>query len=374
MREIHSHHALRGLAALLVVFYHVRDIAQDGGAGLDRLTHFFATGYLWVDFFFVLSGFVLCHVYLDAFGARSPLQRWSATIAAFLRARLARIYPLHLATLLGVLAIELSALVLRPEAADVFETPRKSVGTLFASVFLLHAWNPAIRPSWNVPSWSISTEFFAYLCFPAIALVASAWRSWGAVAIGAFAFVSFSWLLADGSSVEDGIPLLRCLAGFTLGVFVHRVWAACPVLSAGALSLLQVAGFGGLLCAMHYDLSHPVAIVCFAIIVLATADDRGAVVTLLVNRPLRLLGTLSYSIYLVHWLVYRVYLLYGGAVFGPLASDYAAWKVTALKYAVVLGASFALGALSYYQLEVPARRWLRGAQRPPPESQRSRPA
>src|SRR5882757_7286140 len=93
MTEIRSHTALRGIAALLVVIFHYRGIAEPA-FNVDAITSFFAKGYLWVDCFFMLSGFILCHRY-----GTSPGETL-ANSTLFLKARFARIYPLHLATLL----------------------------------------------------------------------------------------------------------------------------------------------------------------------------------------------------------------------------------------------------------------------------------
>src|SRR3546814_8137818 len=88
---MHALTSLRGIAALLVVVYHF-----SGGflPNLDpgRYSDFVPKGYLWVDLFFVLSGFIITHAYGDAFAERA---RWGS-IRAFLFARMARIYPLHL--------------------------------------------------------------------------------------------------------------------------------------------------------------------------------------------------------------------------------------------------------------------------------------
>ena len=106
-RDIHSLTALRGVAALLVVVYHF------SGSFLPALDLTYHSGiiskfYLWVDFFFLLSGFILVHVYGDRFSAAKT---WP-TVREFIFARLARIYPLHLAVPMGFLALELVKLVL----------------------------------------------------------------------------------------------------------------------------------------------------------------------------------------------------------------------------------------------------------------------
>ena len=89
---------LRFFAAMWVVFYHYWANLQIGftPALVEK-------GYLGVELFFVLSGFILCHVYLEGFG------EGRFRFGSFLWNRLARVYPLHLATLLGVMALGLAA-------------------------------------------------------------------------------------------------------------------------------------------------------------------------------------------------------------------------------------------------------------------------
>src|SRR4051812_26735215 len=93
MQEIRSHTALRGVAALFVVIYHFVPQLRPT-LDVDSYTHALSRGPLWVDFFFILSGYILCYVY----AVRPGTGRRAAT--EFLWARIARIYPLHLATLL----------------------------------------------------------------------------------------------------------------------------------------------------------------------------------------------------------------------------------------------------------------------------------
>ena len=107
---------LRGIAAVLVVLFHSQIFFYPlAGSWAGS---FLARGWLWVDFFFVLSGFILCHVYGEAFrdGIRRPVY------LAYLRARFARVYPLHFITVFWVLV-----------PVDICQTPLTS--------------NPPLNPS-----------------------------------------------------------------------------------------------------------------------------------------------------------------------------------------------------------------------------------
>jgi peptidoglycan/LPS O-acetylase OafA/YrhL len=151
--------SLRFFAAFWVVTYHYwPKLAVTGTPALV------AKGYLGVELFFILSGFILCHVYLPSFEA----QRFR--YGEFLWARLARIYPMHLATLVGIGLMGGAALA----AGFPVEHNLLSLAALPANLALVHAWGFAPVVGWNHPSWSISAEWFAYLAFPLFAVAAPA--------------------------------------------------------------------------------------------------------------------------------------------------------------------------------------------------------
>src|SRR5262245_20792703 len=126
-----------------------------------RPLDFLATrGYLWVEFFFVLSGFILTYAYWprlkDLFTASGYL--------AFLRARLIRLYPLHLFMLLLILLLVLGLRALAAQGGyhSIFDLKYHqdvSVKGFWFSVFLIHAWNSMGTLTWNGVSWFVSVEF-----------------------------------------------------------------------------------------------------------------------------------------------------------------------------------------------------------------------
>ena len=167
--------ALRFLAAAWVVVY---AFWPDLDVGV--LPHAVAKGYLGVEVFFVLSGFILCHVYLEAFGTKR------SDYGGFLWARLARVYPLHLFTLFGVIALGLAATV----AGMSLNANMLDWASLPANLAMVHAWGLSPEAAFNHPSWSISAEWFAYLLFPAYALIAMKLktRPWVLLFLGVLGF------------------------------------------------------------------------------------------------------------------------------------------------------------------------------------------
>lgn len=155
--ELRALTGMRGIAAWLVVLYHIRLSV----AGLPHsVVAVLAKGYLAVDFFFLLSGFV---IWLS-WGER--LRRGGiGAVPGFLWRRLARIWPLHL-FMLGC-AVALALLLLALGKHDAVHQP---FADLPLHILLLQNWGFTDHLAWNDPSWSISTEWAAYLLFPLLAL------------------------------------------------------------------------------------------------------------------------------------------------------------------------------------------------------------
>jgi peptidoglycan/LPS O-acetylase OafA/YrhL len=153
--------SLRGIAALWVAAFHV-----NGGGPLLRST-FIANGWLMVDFFFVLSGFVMAAAYRDTMAGGMPLRRYAIL-------RLGRVYPLHAAVLGAYLAFELGLWVFGRTGAHVAFTGDHSPGSLLLMAALLQGFAWPELTGWNTQSWSIAVEVWLYL---AIALL---WRRFGA--------------------------------------------------------------------------------------------------------------------------------------------------------------------------------------------------
>ena len=143
----------RAFPPLMIVAYHFSEGHHYSGF---RPFDLWATrGYLWVEFFFVLSGFILTHVYWP----RLPDLSNRSGYLAFLRARLIRLYPLHLFLLLLLLAMVLGLKALGAYGGylSIFDIPYHqdiTVKGFWLSLLLLHGWNTMERLTWNGVSWS----------------------------------------------------------------------------------------------------------------------------------------------------------------------------------------------------------------------------
>ena len=288
---------MRGIAALTVALWHVTWRNHITGVA------FVPNGPLMVDFFFVLSGFVICHSY----GSRL---RTFAGARRFMIARWGRLYPLHLAMLLVFVAIECGKwIALRFHLAAVASVPFgvNTPGSLVGNLLLIHGLGIYSGPTWNIPSWSISTEFFTYALF---ALVAIAARNRGifvavsaALSIGGLAV---SWVAFGGLGDTGRFAFFRCILGFFAGVVTRALYGVLSKLRwpAGVLRWSSVASVAAVLVFLSWnglrgpDYFYSVPLFMTAILTTALAENAG--VRFLHAPVLVWLGTVSYSIYMVH--------------------------------------------------------------------------
>lgn len=284
--------SLRGVCAILVALFHFQTIGRIHNSAL--VLH----SYMFVDFFFVLSGFVISASY----GARLEHE---FSIRKFLLLRLGRIYPLHAAMILLFLCTQIAGMLFAPSLASrsFFQgengLPQIVFGLLFIQIFL------GTEETWyNSPSWSISAEMWAYAV---AALLFRACRGrvlLGAVVVSGGAYVLYALSLRHGINAHHWGALPRCLFSFGLGVIAFQAYAAMrvrgivrlPSLFASMIEL-AAAGIALLLVIQNNSLMGPLA---FAAIVLIFAYQSGSFSKVLMTPPMLLLGSLSYSIYMIH--------------------------------------------------------------------------
>ncbi|MDO9337904.1 MAG: acyltransferase [Caulobacter sp.] len=295
----------RGLCALWIVLYHFRVVSHV----YDWL--WVRTGDIAVDFFFVLSGFVIAHAYGDRLSTtKSRLQ--------FLVRRFGRLYPLHIATLAVVFGLEVGRYALNLQAGTSITRPVFSEDTsplaLLLNVLLIHAWGFLSNFTWNVPSWSISVEWA--LCI--LTAIFSIWRR-PIIVAGAFAasgFVVLVWMSTLPSfPVENQAALVRGVYGFFLGVIAYHAhrWAkGRQILQHSWLEWLA-PGILALTVLFKYWQIPVVPPLLFAVLVFIFASQRGVISRILKWRPVSILGEISYSIYLVHYVILLI--IFGGAGF-----------------------------------------------------------
>lgn len=339
--------SVRFFLALGVVLFHyqLQWTLPDGAAGLLNRAR------LGVDVFFILSGFILTHVYLQ--GDRPP------DYGRFLAARFARIYPAHLFILLAMLGLVLAAPLLGVGLEQGRFNPLDFAGTLL----LVQAWFPReTLVLWNGPSWSLSAEWFAYLAFPAYAALALRLRArpWVIIGLAVIVFVALdAFYRAQFGRVlpraEDSLGILRIVPEFLYGIglyYLGQRWTPSPraavvgVLGATAalLVLMQIGADDRFIVAAAGPFILSLAL-------LAKADVRS-----FLSHPLALFaGEASFALYLVHIPILMVWRNAAQALTG-LPGNYL-MGVGELTMMLVL--TLAAAAAIHVFVEQPGRRWLR---------------
>lgn len=335
-RQIASLTALRGIAAFVVLLAHAADIGgvpAPNAVGISR-------GYLAVDVFFLLSGFLLALSYGNVFAVGSSF----AIIRSFLWARFARTYPVHLLVLIFLLPL--------------YGIDRSFSGVALIKNLLLIQAPWSLLTTWNYPAWSISAEWHAYVLFPLVVTsllrgsVASVVRMM-LYAVVALAIVAWTY---DGLiSVASGpAVLLRTLPEFLVGIILYRLYSnrcGASWLSRDISAVVIASMVVAMALVPHTDLL--VIIGLLPIFLLSIAYNSGTVTRLLSFGPVQFLGHVSYSIYMVQMLPALLFAFYrpllGRVGIGSPARE----AIVYIVLSVLLGTTLSL------LIEHPARKWLR---------------
>lgn len=333
---------LRFLAALWVVLYTAWPHLDVG-----FVPNVVSKGYLGVEAFFVLSGFILSHVYLEAAGSG----RFS--YGGFLWARIARVYPLHLVTLFGMIGLGVAATV----AGLAIDGSLTDWRALPAHLTMTHAWGLAPSSAFNHPSWSISAEWFAYLSFPAFAF--AAWRlrkrpmTATVLVVGLALGLYAAFERLAGFSLTEATFLwgaLRIVPCFALGCALYLIHRHRPTPRAG---LIALAGITGLVVSASLQWWDPITVLFAGVAILGLGSVANARAGLMGSRMGVYLGEISYSIYMVCAPVLLLTTNIAARITGAERFHVFVWL--ALVAAIPVTA-----ALTYHLVERPARKALRG--------------
>lgn len=340
--EIRLLTSLRGFAALFVMFHHLRyafvDVQGINFALFDLA--FGAKGYMWVDFFFILSGFILAYRYCDEF-------RWSAPfLRKFWYSRWLRIYPLHFVTLVVFASYEIIFLGMG-ELTD-------HLMAFGANLLLVHGWGHHFGKSWNFPSWSLSAEFAAYLAFPIVIAVMMYLRRsillnvLASVGLLCGLFVFYLETERSHANIAEVFGVVRCALEFSLGIllFQMRAWLAPRVSSAVASVIFVGAGCVGI-ALLQMKMSDFLFVPCAALVVLFGSFAQGRGVRILSGRIPYWLGLISFSVYMWHALIGRMF----KDLYAHLGRPEMSVISGGLLFAVVCGVTLGFSTLSYEWIE-----------------------
>lgn len=295
--------SFRGLAALSVVLFHMPLLIA------ISQVRFFQGGWLFVEFFFILSGFVLTHSY-----ALQPRQ----TFKVFMLNRTFRLYPLHVLMFSVALLFEVGKLI-AVEYGIVFLEPaftgRNAMSEIVPNLLFLQSWLPfASSLSFNAPSWSLSVEYYVYIVFFLTLFVRGKLRLmlWTVMALAAFAGLALQ--------LEQYAGVLRGLACFFAGAMLYMLYSVAELRLQAVQSWLFSAAeiLALIVCfyAVSYlnDVNTIFASICFMWVVFVFAFEKGCIAPVLKAVLFQRLGRYSYSIYMTHsavlFLIMSVVLVY----------------------------------------------------------------
>ena len=328
---------VRAVAAGMVLLMH---LDSQFGRHIEHWLPPIEQGYLGVDIFFILSGFIISHVYGHT-NATSSVRGF----CRYMWFRFARIYPVHVLTIL--------ALVTMVSARGLLDTNVWHINALPYQFLLLNAWVPEL--SWNIPAWSISAEWAAYICFPFIALlILQKLPILFASILLVAAFALFQVVVVENTGVGRsflGYPAaVRIAVEFSYGVLIYRlVQLAKPCWHFDWIAAL--AFFVGLLVP-----SVPLLqIFLFGVMIAAISLSHGWLSTALSTKTFVLLGNASYAVYMVHFPIIKLIQNINALIGLERPEPLTAHTMVVFWAAVITGC----GAVTYLLYERPIQRRMR---------------
>jgi len=352
MNELRALTALRGLAAFYVVLLHFSSAVQRHTDGV--IPALAPRGHLAVDFFFVLSGFIMAYSYASDFRARGP-----SAIPSFLLKRVARVMPLHWFVTILVLAYTLAVSPGFSNAAQPAFNTQHPFRDVAMNLLLLQG--TGLAPNMNGPSWSISVEMFAYFAFPLFLL---AFRSrkkpvrYLAIGLTLMALIVTAMQSPQLSldTAEAGWTFARGFSEFGLGVAAYSVYRSGRFKELLGSDRLILGAALLALSMMFLRLWDLVAVLTFPAIILGMAHNQGNASRLLSARFPHFLGEISFSLYLIHFPIAYLQLQALKYFHPELLAKPSALMLAALGSLTIIPMAWVV----YNLVEHPGRAWIRG--------------
>lgn len=322
----------RFVAAFGVVLYHISEFANySRTTGFGYWTSYFG---LFVDFFFILSGFVIGIGY-------SNKVRTFPEILVFLRRRIARVYPLYLVTMLCFVGLFVVGLSSHPEYY--------TASAIASQLLMVQQWQINAPLPFNFPAWSISAEWAMYLLFPLLILLSQRAGKWTFVLIAAASCVLIEYLLQSGEMRQPVWNALRALPTFSIGLLISQASPKFRIENGEGLGFcVFVTSVLSML--LHLDPLITIALFCAAIF-LTSRDTKPR--SLFGSQIFETLGDGSYSLYMLHAIAFTI--VYKG-IWPHLSHEPIQLFIGLLLALILIPVSIA----SFYIFEMPARKLLTG--------------
>lgn len=338
----------RGIAAVFVALFHL-------GIGASFVSPL-RNGYLFVDLFFVLSGFLIYSVYskqLENTDAFKPfiIRRFGRLFPLLVFATVAYVAGQNLVVFVKSMAVMLGYSRFFREPG-LLEYSYPNAAEIVSTLSLTHGLGLFDKLILNYASWSISTEFYAYLLFASLCFLTR-----GRIRLAIIAMLAvLGYLLTVWASVDlhDCLTIgrcfdvsydfgfARCVSAFFLGGLVSH-FVKLIDFNANRLQIIGLVALTALFWAVD---DYPILGIffpgVFAILIVSISKDTGFLAELLKCRPFQILGERSYSIYLMHPVVLLPLMSYRDSIKGVAMSSavlvaYLAvlWVVSGLTYRFV---------------------------------------
>lgn len=342
---------LRFVAAVGVVIYHYQHFVTYAGEAYEPsrmpfggvFSWFYRHGGTGVQVFWLLSGTVFAHVY------QKGLLDGDITVVDFSRKRIARLYPLHLVTLfvVGVLMFAAGKLIAYPYVIYSHNDLKHFVLNLFFAQY----WGIQSGTSFNGPSWSVSIEIVAYLVFLFTVILLRELKRFS----GSPLSFSVAWTVVLFAMIRSAAPapgyIYTCILLFFVGALIYSIWSATSdVLVAVLISA----------CVVEYKMKWPISnylvqinlpfgALCMGLILSLLSLSRIACRPQTINRMCLRLGSLTYSIYLLHFPIQILLILWSEKV---VKIDFLTSGSFAVFFAILISSSL----LCHDWFEEPAKR------------------
>ncbi|WP_427161993.1 acyltransferase family protein [Aliinostoc sp. HNIBRCY26] len=365
--------SMRGIAALSVAILHFSyyGIPKTGDI-LSAHTAFFYNSYLWVDFFFILSGFIMTHVYFSNFASGVNLHKYGS----YLISRFARIYPLHIFMIVLFIGLEVVKYLLQNTSSF---TGKFNLTALFANIFMLQAFDFSCPPwfkcdtYWNEPAWSISVEFLIYSIFPCLLFLLLKNRHKFDLKIYITALITMLPVIIIAAGNLDniiGIPsIARCGLECIIGIITYKFHLQGTYKKYFEMNLIGVISIIWILLIMHNNWGDSrvvrsvhdwLVLPGFSLLILYLSNNRNGLISKILSLPLMVyLGAISYSIYMTHWFIQELFRTFWNHKFhvylGTNLNEYESWMCLCLFILVVL----ATASITYSFVEIPMRKYLK---------------
>jgi len=358
----------RGVLAIMIAIYHTMWATHLNASPL------FNNGPALVDMFFVFSGFLMFTLYDGKIGAGPEAK-------TFIKRRFARIYPLHFFMLMVALAYAVARLLAHYigwatyDAGEILPFQAGAPETLWSfitNLTLTHSMGLNGSLSYNMPSWTVSVEFWAYFVFVAMLLWARPTKAWHFGLISVLIGLNYYILsgLKPNMDFHYDLGFWRCLGGFFTGVvaaYIYRI--TLPRIKeiqkkqsnfngmASIFEAIVLAIMIGFIIYFPGKAQFFIAPVAF-IFVLGFAFDMGMISKFMTVKPLRYIAKISYSIYMVHILVSLFFSIFAEKIMPRLAGP--EWNASQIPgdlmlvpylFIVLVFAHF-----TYHYIEMPGRK------------------